>query len=479
MPMHKLETAFHPRSIAVVGASTNTMSASYSFVQHLLTYGYRGKIYPINISKSKLLGLKTYPSLKDIPDSVDYVICCIPAPKVPDLLQECHQKGVKVVHLFTGRLTETGLVEAAELEKEILEQARKFGIRLIGPNCMGIYSPFEGISFGYDFPTEPGPLGMFFQSGGASTEFVHYASLRGIRFSKVISYGNALDLDEADFLQYLSQDAETKVIASYMEGIKDGRKFLCALRQTTAVKPVIILKAGRGVAGTRAVASHTASLAGSFRIWETAIRQTGAILVHTLEEMIDAAVSFCWLPPVLGTRVGVVGGGGGKSVRSADEWEEAGFHVVPLPPEIRQEITKKVPQMWWDWIENPVDVSIMPESAWVSGLNGEILRMMSESPSFDLVIANITVDGPFGKNEMIAFINGEVQDILEINRRRTKPLAVVLDTGTLGIGDFDHWRWRFLAEQKTTLTAAKIPVYPTIAQAAKAIHHVLTYYRKN
>ena len=478
MFVDQLETAFHPRSIAVVGASTNPMSTSYSFVQHLLTYGYRGKIYPINTNKSELLGLKTYPSLKDIPDPVDYVICCIPASRVPDLLEECPQRGVKVVHLFTGRLSETGLTETAELEKEILKQARKFGIRLIGPNCMGIYSPKEGISFGYDFPTEPGPLGMFFQSGGASTEFVHYASLRGIRFSKVISYGNALDLDETDFLQYLSQDAETKVIASYLEGIKDGRRFLCALRQATAVKPVIILKAGRGVAGTRAVASHTASLAGSFRIWETAIRQAGAILVHTLEEMIDVAISFCWLPAVLGTRVGVVGGGGGKSVRSADEWEEAGFNVVPLPPEIRQEIKKKVPQMWWDWIGNPVDVSIMPESAWVTGLNGEILRMMSESPSFDLVIANITVDGPFGKNEMIAFINGEVQDILEINRRKTKPLAVVLNTGTLGIGDFDHWRWRFLAEQKTILTAAKVPVYPTIAQTAKAIHHVLTYYRR-
>ena len=165
-------------------------------------------------------------------------------------------------------------------------------------------------------------------------------------------------------------------------------------------------------------------------------------------------------------------------MRSADEWEEAGFSVVPLPPEIRQEIKKKVPQMWWDWIENPVDASIMPESAWLTGLNGEILRMMSEGPYYDLLVANATVDGPFGKNELIAFVSREVQDIIEIKGRGTKPLAVILNTGTLGIENFDDWRWRFLAEQKTILTRAQVPLYPTIAQAAKAIHHLVAYYRK-
>ena len=478
MSLSQLETAFHPRSIAVVGASANPMSVSYSFVRHLLTYKYKGRIYPINTNQHDLLGLKVYPVLPDVPGSVDYVICCIPASKVPDLLRECHEKGVKVVHLYTGRLSETGLTEAALLEEEILSQARELGIRLIGPNCMGIYSPAEGISFGYDFPTEPGPLGMFFQSGGASTEFVLYASLQGIRFSKVISYGNALDLDETDFLEYFSRDAQTKVIASYMEGIKDGRRFLRTLRQVTPVKPVIILKAGRGIAGTRGVASHTASLAGSFPIWEVAIRQAGAILVHTLEEMIDVALSFCWLPTLMGTRVGVVGGGGGKSVRSADEWEEAGFSLPPLPSEIREEIKKRVPKTWWDWIENPVDVSIMPEAAWITDLNGEILKMMSESPCFDLVVANVTVDGPFGKEDMISFINREVQNILEIKTRGTKPLVAVLNTGTLGIDDFAHWRWRFLAEKKTIITTAKVPVYPTIGEAAKAIHHLVAYYQR-
>ncbi|UCD85254.1 MAG: CoA-binding protein, partial [Deltaproteobacteria bacterium] len=322
IPVDELEHAFHPRSVAVVGASDLPFSAGYFYLRHLLDYGYRGQIYPVNPNQRQASGLKTYPRLSDVPGTVDYVICCLPASKVLDLLTQCPQKEVKVVHFFTGRLSETGYEGAAELEEKILREARKLGIRLIGPNCMGIYCPKEGLSFGYDFPAEPGSVGVVFQSGGAATEFVRYASLRGVRFSKVISYGNALDLTETDFLQYLSKDPETEVIVSYIEGVKDGKRFLSALREAASAKPVIVLKAGRGVAGTRAVASHTASLAGSLRIWEGVMNQAGAVQANTLEEGIDLAVSFCFLPPFSGRRVGIVGGGGGKSVLSADEWEK-------------------------------------------------------------------------------------------------------------------------------------------------------------
>ncbi len=473
-----LEGIFHPRSIAVAGASESQVSAGYTFMHHLIDYSYSGQIYPINPNQSEVLGLRAYPTLKDVPGSVDYIICCLPAGKVLNLLADCKKKGVKFVHLYTARLGETGSKDAVEMEKEILRQARKLGIRLIGPNCMGIYYPKEGISFGYDFPKEPGKVGMFFQSGGASTEFVRYASLRGIRFSKAISYGNALDLDEADFLQYLAEDPETEVIACYIEGVKDGKRFLRALRQAVTSKPVIVLKAGRSSAGTRAAASHTAALAGSLKIWESAIRQAGALQVRSLEEMVDLTVGFYFLPPVLGTRVGIVGGGGGKSVLSADEWEEAGFSVVPLSSEIREEIKKRVPELWWDWISNPVDVSMMPESAWMEGLVGDILRMMAVSPYFDLLVANITVDAPFGKDVITAFIRQEVEEIIKLRKETKKPLAVVLNTGALGIDDLVDWRWKLLAELKTRLIGAQIPVYPTISQAARTIYRVVNYYRE-
>jgi acyl-CoA synthetase (NDP forming) len=160
------------------------------------------------------------------------------------------------------------------------------------------------MSFGYDFPREPGKVGMFLQSGGVSAEFVRYAALRGIRFSKVISYGNAIDLDETDFLQYLTEDPETELIACYIEGVKDGRGFFRVLCQAASAKPVIILKAGRSRAGTRATASHTAAMAGISKIWESVIKQAGAIQVRSLEGMMDSVISFCFLPPVMGGGLG-------------------------------------------------------------------------------------------------------------------------------------------------------------------------------
>jgi acyl-CoA synthetase (NDP forming) len=477
--LNELEIAFHPRSVAVVGASELPLSAGHFYLRHLLDYGYRGKIYPINPNQKEVLGRKTYPGLKDVPGPVDYVICCLPASKVLALLAQCPQKEVKAIHFFTGRLSETGFDDAVELEKEIIREARKHGIRLIGPNCMGIYHPKEGLSFGYEFPTEPGSVGAFFQSGGAATEFVRYASLRGVRFSKVVSYGNALDLDENDFLQYLFKDPETEVIASYIEGVKDGRRFLPALREAASSKPVIVLKAGRGSAGGRSAASHTASLAGSLRVWEGAIRQTGALQVRTLEELVDLVASFCFLPPVRGKRVGIVGGGGGKSVLSADEWEEAGFEVVPLSPEIREEIKRRVPEIWWDWIRNPVDVSIMPDEAWVTGLTGDIMKMMAAGSYFDLLVANLTVDAPFGQDVLSVLVSKEVEDIIELKKIGPKPLVVVLNTGNLGIKDFEDWRWRLLAELNSHLVSARIPVYPTIRQAARSVYRMVEYYQKD
>lgn len=474
----KLDAAFHPRSIAVVGASGNPSSMGHRFVLHLLNYGYRGQIYPVAVNWPEVLGIKAYSTLGDIPGTIDYVICCLPALKVPQLLSECPQKEVQVVHLYTARFSETGSRDAARLETKILQQARKLGIRLIGPNCLGIYHPREGIAFAYDFPTEPGKVGMLSQSGGAATEFINYASLRGIRFSKVISYGNALDLNEADYLQYFANDPETEIIAGYIEGVKDGRRFLDILRQTSRSKPVIILKAGRGNAGTRTVASHTGSLAGSLRNWETAIKQAGAIQARDLEDLMNLVVSFSFLPPVLGTRVGVVGGGGGMSVLSADGWEEAGFSVVPLPPDIEQEIEKTVPELWWGWIRNPVDMSILPPEARASNLAGRILRMMAQSPHFDLIVVNITVGGPSSGAELAASTRREVENIMDIKRNTTKPLAAVLNTGTLGVDDFDSPRWKGLAERKADLIGAQIPVYSTPKEAASAIIQLVGYYQR-
>ena len=287
---HPLEEILHPRSIAVVGAS-GSGGRGGGFVTPLQELGYQGKIYPVNPKYSEIMGMKAYPSVKDIPGPVDYVISSIPASQVLDMIDDCSQKGVKCVHLFTARFSETGRKDAAELEQEILRQARKGGIRLIGPNCMGVYYPAEGLSFFGGMPKESGSVGAACQSGQAVHEIVDLAAQRGVRFSKAISYGNALDFNECDYLDYFAQDPETEIVLMYVEGVRDGRRFFDTLSRTAATKPVIILKGGRGKSGTRVVASHTASLAGSMEIWETLVAQAGAIPVKNFDEMVDVAVT--------------------------------------------------------------------------------------------------------------------------------------------------------------------------------------------
>ncbi|MBI3931244.1 MAG: CoA-binding protein [Chloroflexi bacterium] len=472
MPTHPLEEILHPQSIAVVGASPAGRGSG--FVSPLLEQGFKGKIYPVNPRYPEILGLKAYPNLRDIPGPVDYVISAVPAAAVLNMLEDCSTKGVKAVHLFTGRFSETGRAEPAELEQAILKQARKSGVRLIGPNCMGVYYPREGISFVTDLPREPGTVGLASQTGGGSVYFIHIASLRGIRFSKVISYGNALDLNECDYLDYFSQDAETKLILMYIEGVRDGKKFFSSLRQAASTKPVVIIKGGRGKSGMRAAASHTAALAGSTKIWETMVTQAGAIVAENFEEMADLAVSFNFLPPIGGLRVAILGAGGGTSVLSADQCEEAGLDVVPLPADIREELkTKGVPV--WDWVGNPIDVSILGDS----GFTGiDMLQMMARNENFDLLIATVNEDAPATKEAIIPGRRKEVRSFIKVKQGTSKPFLVIVGEKSPGIKNHNNWRWRVLSEARTRLIAASIPVYPTIERAANSARKLRDYYQR-
>jgi len=477
MSRHKFEEILHPRSIAIAGASGNPDTQGYGYTRHLIDYGYKGKIYPVNPKYPEILGIKVYPSLKDIPDSVDYVISCIPATEVLSLLEECSQKGVKCVHLFTARFSETGRQEGVELEQKILKQANKYGIRIIGPNCMGIYYPKEGLSFGYDFPKEPGSIGMASQTGGGAAGFINIASPRGLRFSKVISYGNALDFNESDFLDYFAEDPETRIILLYIEGVKDGRRFLTALKEASSLKPVIITKGGRGKSGARAVASHTASIAGSKDIWESAVTQMGAIYAQNFDEMADLAVSFYFLPPIRGPRVGISGAGGGPGVLSADECEEAGLDVIPLPTEIRDEIrSRNIPI--WDWIDNPADVSILGGSGFS---DIDMLHLMGKNHNFDLLVADMheLVLATLHNEERVSIrFENAVKGYAQVKKESSKPLVVVVREKSLGIDDCTHWSWKLMCEVRTKLIAAGIPFYPTIGRVARAAVKLIKYYQK-
>jgi len=272
---------FHPRSVAIVGASTH--EGPGSFLSAIQEMKFSGDLYPVNPKAEEIQGLKCYPRLTEIPGDVDHVISSVPLRFVEELVEDCGVKHVKVLHFFTAGFSETGDEEATALEARVLARAREFGIRVIGPNCMGLYAPSGGLSFMPGLPPEPGPVAMLSQSGANAGEFCRTASARGLRYSKVVSYGNGTDVRESELLEYVAEDPDTTVIASYIEGLTDGQHFIRALRKTTAAKPVVILKGGRTEAGTRAANSHTGSLAGSLQIFDAAVRQAGAIRVDRME----------------------------------------------------------------------------------------------------------------------------------------------------------------------------------------------------
>ncbi len=274
-----LDYLFHPRSVAIIGVSRDSTqySPGRAFMQSLLGSGFKGKVYPVNPSGGEAFGLKIYPSVKDIPDRVDYVIAAIPARYTPQLVADCATKGVRAIHFFTSGFSEIEGDEGKRLESDMLTVARQSGIRILGPNWMGFYCPETGLTFAFNFPKQTGPLGIIAQSGGNSIYCVNEAATRSIYFSKVISYGNASDLNESDFLEYLTYDPETKIIAAYIEGVRDGSRFVRVLERAARLKPVIIFKAGTTETGTRAAAAHTSSMGGSRRIWESQLKQAGAI----------------------------------------------------------------------------------------------------------------------------------------------------------------------------------------------------------
>ena len=250
---HPLNPIFHPRSIAVVGASADTSKSGHGFFKTLVNQGFSGDLYPVNPRAEQVLGFRAYDSLTAIPGHVDHVISSIPAEASLELIDQAGKKGVRSIQFFTARFSETGDSKKAALERSLVERGKATGVRIIGPNCMGMYHPKLGIAF-WASPKEPGNAAVLAQSGGNILELIHFASQRGLKFSKVMSYGNATDVNEADLLEYFAQDAETDVIGAYIEGARDGRRFAQTLREAAGRKPVVIWKGGRTLAGQRAVA---------------------------------------------------------------------------------------------------------------------------------------------------------------------------------------------------------------------------------
>jgi acyl-CoA synthetase (NDP forming) len=393
---------------------------------------------------------------------------------VPQVIEDCIAKGVKSIHFFTAGFSETGEEEDAELERRIVSRAREAGIRLIGPNCMGIYCPAARVAFMPEFPTEPGPVGFLSQSGGNAGDMVYAAARRGIRFSKVISYGNAADLNEGDFLEYLAEDPETKIIAAYIEGVRDGRRFFRAMRRASERKPVIVLKGGRTAGGNRAAFSHTGSLAGSAEVFSSLVRQVGAVWVTSVEELVDVTVAFRFIdPPPAGRGVAVVGGGGGFSVFAADEVNEAGLELPSLSESVQEELRRFTPVAGTS-VRNPVDTLAMMNPGELT----ETLRIVASDPQVDVILFHMAfgwspwrrMQGPLAASFDPALMVKAIADAVARARDVVgKPIALAVRTPLDAEGmertlDFQERCWR-----------NGFPVFPSIPHAANAIAKVVAW----
>jgi acyl-CoA synthetase (NDP forming) len=392
------------------------------FVRALQHMDFPGPIYPINPHAQEVLGLPCYASLLDVPGPVDHVISSIPASGVLELMDHAAAKGVHSVHFFTAGFRETGEEERVTLEQEILRRARGAGVRVIGPNCMGLYCPASKLAFDHECPRESGNVAFISQSGLNAEELIIYASLRGVRFSKVVSYGNAVDLDESDFLEYCAVDPETAVITTYIEGVKDGRRFLKALSAASAAKPIIVLKGGVTGAGSRAADSHTGSLAGSAQVWEAACRQAGALTVQTLAELEDMAVAFSFLRRPAGRGVAIMGIGGGSSVLSADAAERERLSVPALSEELQTQLRRFTPLAGTS-VRNPLDtVGIRGREQFL-----EAVRIVASSPEIHLLLIQSRIDWTPGMGQdSVEFVAQGVEALEEAAEVAGKPVVAVI-----------------------------------------------------
>ena len=465
----ELAALFAPRSIAVVGASANERSQGYEFVKGLVDIGFPGPIYPVNSNLSELLGLKAYARLEEIPEPVDYIISAVPASAALEVVEGAKAKGTKLIHFFTARFSETGREDATALERELRRRTSEAGIRVIGPNCMGLYYPKGRITFDPSFLFDPGNVGFLTQSGSHAYRVLSRGLGRGLRFSKVISYGNGLDLNEADFLDHFAQDPETDVIAAYIEGVRDGRRFFEALRHAAVRKPVVVLKGGRTAAGRAAAASHTAALASERAVWQAAVRQAGALEVGSLNDLIDMLVAFRSAGPARGPRAAVLGGAGGETVEAADLCQEAGLEVVPLTQELRERLRDKLPHNW-DWVGNPLDSSIL---TWGRFEAGDILQMMAASPAYDLVIANVRgLEWIVAPEDDGGKIFRDAIDLLKrLGKESGKATMLVMATPESPEG----WRRKPLLDARRELVAAGVAIYSDLERAARTMGRYVRY----
>jgi len=413
--LHDLRPILEPQSVAVIGASRQPGTVGYAVLSNLLMGQYTGIVYPVNPKAKAICGVRTYPSVLEIPDPVDLAVIIVRAPLVPQVLEECGQKGVKGAIVISAGFKETG-PEGAKLEAQVKEIAHHYGIALVGPNCLGVINTDPNYRLNASFAKEmplPGNIAFISQSGALCTAVLDYAKGQGIGFSKVISLGNKADVNENDFLAYLWQDPHTQVILLYVEELTEGRRFLQLAREITGEgdgrKPILALKAGRTPAGARAVASHTGSLAGSDEVYEALFAQAGVLRADTVEDLFEYAIAFANQPLPNGRRTVIITNAGGPGIMATDACVRYGLELAQLNEKTLEQLRQKLPPH--ASLLNPIDlIGDAQHDRYEAALDAVL-----DDPNVDAVIVLLTP-------QAMTDIENIANVIVQKSKQRVKPI---------------------------------------------------------
>ena len=468
----QMHTFFDPKAVAVIGASRRTMKAGHvifkNFVINKQRNLFKAKLYPVNPNEKTIQGFPCYPSILDINDEVDLAIIVVPAKIVPNVMQEIAKKGVKAVVIISSGFSEVG---NHKLEEEVTAIAKKAGIRVLGPNCLGVYDSKTGVDMlflpetktlttGDEVVATPrpmaGPIAIVTQSGAFGAAALDYLSGKQMGVSKFVSFGNKADVTASEMLAYLLHDPKTQVILFYAESIDNGREFMEVARKVTQKKPIVALKVGRSEAGARAAASHTGSIAGSDKIYSSAFKQVGVLRAGDLEEFFDMGKALAFQPPVAGNNVAIITDAGGPGIMAVDECVAQGLNVKKFSEETIAKFEKlkqegKIPRFATNL--NPVDLT----GSVTSEMFEEGTRILFEDPEIDGIIV-------LGLHHLPALQEDFVDRVAELSKKYTKSV-VACDVGETEMAL--HIRSRF--------DKFGIPAYFSPEDAARGMAALVNY----
>ena len=436
MASHYLTPLFSPRSVAVIGASNKPEAIGGFVLQNLLQAGFRGKIYAVNPKYTEVQGQPCYASLADIPDQIDLVVIATPAASVPDLVEAAGRRGVRAAVVMSAGFSESG-AQGKVLEAAMQQNAQRHGLRLIGPNCLGIMRPSIGLDVTFSRGgANPGNLALVSQSGAICTAILDWAKPNGVGFSTVVSVGISADLDFGEILDYLVADPLTDSVLLYIEGIRNARGFMSGLRAAARVKPVIVVKSGRHQSGSRAALSHSGALVGADDVFDAALARAGVVRVDTIVQLFAAAKALAGHLRSQGNRLAIVTNGGGPGVMAADRVAERGVQLAELAPETMTRLDAALPATWSHG--NPVDVIGDADA----GRYRAAMRACLEDPGVDGVFVILTPQAMTHSLEV-------AEAVIEVAASTTKPVLACW------MGETQ------IVEGRRALTAAGIPNFRT------------------